>query len=638
MSPPFEFLGPYRIGKVIGRGGMGTVYSAVHEKTGEKVAVKLIAANVADEPRFRRRFDAEIKSLELLKHVGIVRIIGCGEEEGQLFYSMELVEGESLQARIRREKRMDWRPTLDVGIQVCAALKHAHDMGVIHRDLKPANLLMTSDDVVKLVDFGIAKIFGDSNTLAGSVLGTADYMAPEQATSEGITPRTDLYALGSVLYAMLAGRAPFTGKKLTEVIESLQRERPVPLDLVQPDVPEELVELIHHLLEKDPANRPPTALAVMNRLKSMRAGLERAQTVIVDESKTQIGPRIARDPDTSLTDDPGSATNAVDGKNPAPNPSEDQTRVRRPGDPDVQDESFEVPGNPPGQSTADTVGKSERTALPDGSVPNEEDKKSKTHFRTVDDSKLHESHDTTPHHSAVEYGSQWLGIALMVIVLLGGAGLFVYSMRPPNRGELFDAAMQGDTGAMQAFLKNFPEDLEATTVLDRKNTVELNGVLKRFRTHLRLNVSPLDASEETFLHAMEARDTNPEVSSARIEDWLAVYESQESTPEMKKLIDLATHEVERLRERPTPPQDDERLAKLLDQIQTAVETADPAVIHKQLDGIISTFGDTDWAQPAVKRAREELARLVSPGGSTGTQPSPPTEPSTNSLTTQDEPE
>ena len=147
MTPPFEFLGPYRIGDVIGRGGMGTVYSAVHERSKEKVAVKLIAANVADEPRFRRRFNAEIKSLELLNHVGIVRIIGYGEEDSQLFYSMELVEGESLQARIRREKRLEWRPTIDIAIQVCAALKHAHDMGVIHRDLKPANLLLTSEDV-----------------------------------------------------------------------------------------------------------------------------------------------------------------------------------------------------------------------------------------------------------------------------------------------------------------------------------------------------------------------------------------------------------------------------------------------------------------------------------------------------------
>ena len=153
MNSP-TFLGPYRLGEILGRGGMGSVYQGVHEKSGEKVAVKLISPEVADEMRFRRRFDAEIETLKRLRHDGIVRLIGYGEEEGQLFYSMELVEGEPLQKRIRRLKRLDWKSTIDISIQICAALKHAHDIGVIHRDLKPANLLLTQDDTVKLVDFG----------------------------------------------------------------------------------------------------------------------------------------------------------------------------------------------------------------------------------------------------------------------------------------------------------------------------------------------------------------------------------------------------------------------------------------------------------------------------------------------------
>jgi serine/threonine protein kinase len=151
--PPFEFLGPYRIGKPLGRGGMGTVFAAVHVKTGEKVAVKLISAHVADEKRFRRRFDDEVKTLQQLKHKNIVRLIGFGEEEGQLFYSMELVEGETLQQWVRREKKVSWLPAINIAIEVCAALKHAHDFGVIHRDLKPANLMLAADNGVKLVDW-----------------------------------------------------------------------------------------------------------------------------------------------------------------------------------------------------------------------------------------------------------------------------------------------------------------------------------------------------------------------------------------------------------------------------------------------------------------------------------------------------
>ncbi|MEM7315411.1 MAG: serine/threonine-protein kinase, partial [Planctomycetota bacterium] len=184
MKPP-EYLGPYQVGDSLGRGGMGTVYKAKHAKSGDDVAVKLIAQHVSDEMKFRRRFHAEIETLKRLKHPNIVRLIGYGEEHGMLFYSMELVSGQTLQSIIRTEKRLAWMRTLDIAIQICSALKHAHDIGVIHRDLKPANLIIEQDDTVKLVDFGISKIFGHDQTAAGSIMGTADYMAPEQATNSG---------------------------------------------------------------------------------------------------------------------------------------------------------------------------------------------------------------------------------------------------------------------------------------------------------------------------------------------------------------------------------------------------------------------------------------------------------------------
>src|SRR6056297_2685989 len=180
-----EVLGPYRIIRPLGRGGMGTVYEAIVEQTGEPVAVKLIAASVADEPRFQERFKTEIHALHRLKHKGIVRLLHSHiYEAGRIFYSMELVEGESLHERLRREKKLDWMEAIEISIQVCAALKHAHDAGVTHRDLKPANLMLTPEGNVKILDFGIAKLFGNSSqTHVGSVLGTADFMAPEQADS-----------------------------------------------------------------------------------------------------------------------------------------------------------------------------------------------------------------------------------------------------------------------------------------------------------------------------------------------------------------------------------------------------------------------------------------------------------------------
>src|SRR5262249_766464 len=138
-----EYLGPYRLGRQLGKGGMGAVYDAVDRGTGQRAAVKALAPQLATVDGFRERFEAEIESLKKLQHEGIVRLYGYGEDNGVLFYSMELVEGPSLEQEINAGRRFDWQETLSIAIQVCRALKHAHDHGVVHRDIKPANLLVT---------------------------------------------------------------------------------------------------------------------------------------------------------------------------------------------------------------------------------------------------------------------------------------------------------------------------------------------------------------------------------------------------------------------------------------------------------------------------------------------------------------
>jgi len=142
---PLERLGPYRIERALGHGGMGSVYASVHEQTGERTAIKVLSEALAADPRFRERFRSEVETLRTLHHKNIVTLHGYGEEEGRLFFVMELVPGRSLDAELRAGRRYLWDEVADIGIQVCAALKHAHDHGVIHRDLKPANLLMTDD-------------------------------------------------------------------------------------------------------------------------------------------------------------------------------------------------------------------------------------------------------------------------------------------------------------------------------------------------------------------------------------------------------------------------------------------------------------------------------------------------------------
>ena len=282
-------LGPYEIKSRLGRGGMGAVYEAIDTTSGDTVAVKVLASHLADDTGLRSRFEAEIETLKNLRHPGIVRLLAFGEQDDQPFFAMELVRGKSLEQILRSGRRFTWRETVAVAVEVTRALKVAHDHGIVHRDLKPANLLI-ADPVsgltepeagtdsqrdaasltVKLADFGIAKLFGGvAHTALGHVVGTAEYMAPEQATGRPIDHRADLYALGLVMFAMLTGSPPFRGTQLTEVIDKQRRVIPPRVASLVPDVPAELDELISRLLSKDPAQRPASALALGRLLSAI---------------------------------------------------------------------------------------------------------------------------------------------------------------------------------------------------------------------------------------------------------------------------------------------------------------------------------------------------------------------------------
>ena len=269
-----EHLGPYRIGTRLGRGGMGSVYEAIDSATGETVAVKVLASHLADDPGLRARFRAEIETLKELRHPAIVQLLAFGEEDDRPYFVMELVRGRTLEQQLRSGRRFTWRETLATAVTVAKALKVAHDHGVINRDLKPSNLLVADGaspgEGVKLADFGIAKLFGAvAHTAHGNIVGTAEYMAPEQAAGQGIDQRADLYALGLVMYAMLAGRPPFRGTQVTEVIQK-QRHTPAPrVSTTVAGVPPELDTLIDRLLAKDPTDRPASALALVRLLTAI---------------------------------------------------------------------------------------------------------------------------------------------------------------------------------------------------------------------------------------------------------------------------------------------------------------------------------------------------------------------------------
>ncbi len=262
-----EQIGRYRVIEQIGSGGMGQVYRAEDAQRQAVVAIKLLAAALATDPNNVRRFEREIEALKRLDHPNIVRLLDSGTHDGIPYFVMEYVEGRPLTALMRRMGRLPWRQAVHWAIQICDGLAHAHARQVIHRDLKPGNVLIAADGVVKLTDFGIARVFGTATlTSAGSVVGTVEYMSPEQASGKRIDARSDLYSLGILLYTMVTGSLPYRGKDYLEVLQQHRYGRFDPPRKLAPEIPVWLDDLICQLMEKEPQRRPPNAETVRRRL------------------------------------------------------------------------------------------------------------------------------------------------------------------------------------------------------------------------------------------------------------------------------------------------------------------------------------------------------------------------------------
>jgi serine/threonine protein kinase len=294
-------LGSWIIDKELGRGGMGRVYLAHRAQEGadgpEQSALKVLAPELAVESGFLARFQREIDILRQLDHPNIVRFRESGQQDGHYYFVMEYVPGSSFETLLNQERRLLWPEVLDLAWQIAPALKHAHDRGIIHRDLKPSNLLRAggigtpnSDDapgLVKLTDFGIASLFASPHlTVTGGVVGTAEYLSPEQAAGKPVTRRSDLYSLGVVLYTLLTGRTPFVGEPLDLLHKHRFAQFDPPVRLV-PEIPHELDAIVCQLLEKDPANRPGDAMVLFRRLDSLKRKLNYLATQTgANEAKT----------------------------------------------------------------------------------------------------------------------------------------------------------------------------------------------------------------------------------------------------------------------------------------------------------------------------------------------------------------
>lgn len=305
-----ENLGPYKLQTVLGRGGMGTVYKALNTESNETLAVKVLAPVYSADDHFRNRFESEIKALLKLDHPNIVRLVGYGQDDNNLYFAMELVEGKSLYQLQRDGKPFHWREVMRIAKNIALGLRHAHDRGVIHRDMKPGNLLRADTGIIKITDFGIAKSFGQTQNTGTNVLGTVDFMSPEQAKGQQVTAKSDLYSLGTVMYTLLSGRPPFTSNSIDESMRNLTKVPAPRISRQAPDVPEQLDELIAQLLEKDPEKRVPTALSLYHQLKQAEQSLLNSSQAATASHPRNIASDITSvevEPSTSIEQHRGAA-------------------------------------------------------------------------------------------------------------------------------------------------------------------------------------------------------------------------------------------------------------------------------------------------------------------------------------------
>ncbi len=258
--------GRYSVERILGHGGMATVYLAQDGDLERPVAVKVLGDPLAHDDEFVERFRREARTAAQLSHPNIVQVYDTGEEEGRIFIVMEYVDGEGLDAVLRREGRLAPERARELGIQVCSALHYAHGKGVVHRDVKPANLLLRADGVVKVADFGIARPAQATQlTEAGTVLGTAAYLPPEIARGEAATEQSDLYSLGAVLYELFTGRPPYRIDTLAQ-LASHDDQVVTPVRDVAPDVPPEAEEAVMRALAREPGHRHESAAALAAEL------------------------------------------------------------------------------------------------------------------------------------------------------------------------------------------------------------------------------------------------------------------------------------------------------------------------------------------------------------------------------------
>jgi serine/threonine protein kinase len=626
MMPPTR-LGPYEIGKPIGKGGMGAVYEASDVNSGQRVAVKALNPHLALAEGFRERFEAEIESLKTLRHEGIVSLYGYGEQDGILFYSMELIDGISLEDELRAGRRFQWREVANIAIQLCLALKHAHDHGIVHRDIKPANILLTRDERVKLADFGIARLFGATQlTSVGGVLGTADYMSPEQADGSPITARCDQYSLGGVMYALLVGRPPFRAQHLPEMLQLQRFAKPEPVRRFAPNTPEQLDKVVLQLLSKDPADRFPNTLVLARHLQAMTRALS---PPAMDSPAPAETPVSDQDIDQSLaeavtrTDVAGEepAGDVVAGKSSRPVPPEEAATLA----------SEQLPGRTPDDirislSLPSLVGQTDTGPgdLAAGTA----------RFTSIEEERARQQKQLE--RSWLSAVPQLVGLATALAVL---AAIAFYLSRPLTADALYNRiatraeaddpdSLRNAEREIHQFLERFPDDPRASELQLYSRQLELDRLERSLQLRARRN-GALDLAllpvESLYLQATSAVQTSPEQAAVMLQSLIDLYgadaavdsagsqtiaKQDDQLARQAACVDLARRSLERLRA-DLVKQRSRQLASVQERLTAAGKISDqhPAEAAAIYRAIVNLHQNDAWADDVVAEARHRLDEI-----------------------------
>jgi predicted Ser/Thr protein kinase len=295
LSPDALIDGRYKVLTRLGSGGMADVFCAEDQQLGRKVALKLLHRRFAEDAEFVERFRREASSAAGLQHPNVVSVYDRGEWDGTYYIAMEYLPGRSLKDVIRQEAPLDPVRAIDITVQILKAARFAHRRGIVHRDLKPHNAMVDDEDRVKVTDFGIARAGASDMTETGSIMGTAQYLSPEQAQGHAVSQASDLYAIGVILFELLTGHVPFDAESAVTIALKHVSEPPPSPSMFDPSVPPVLEAIVAWALEKDPAQRPVDADAFINALEEAR------DAVIANEAP---GQRTAMFAPAALTADP----------------------------------------------------------------------------------------------------------------------------------------------------------------------------------------------------------------------------------------------------------------------------------------------------------------------------------------------